>query len=225
MREMTKGLAMRSWLGLGLALSISLGLPARGHAQPLQEAMSERTLKPTQGTRIGVTSSITVAAASLSVGSGVWAAHSATKNCVDRVGDWGFLGCGFRGGAVLMGVTFGTMPIMLTLGSYIPHRSLGGRGQWYAALSGGIVGLGAGIATFSAALSNKEISNAGLVVGAGVGTLVAASVPVLALELSHMRQRKLDERRQASARAGKRIVTPVATALPGGAWLGVSGTL
>ncbi|MDB4972006.1 MAG: hypothetical protein JWN48_347, partial [Myxococcaceae bacterium] len=60
--------------------------------------------------------------------------------------------------------------------------------------------------------------------GSIVGGLVAASVPVLALELSHARQMK-KEREAPRASARRTSVMPIASALPSGGWVGIAGTL
>jgi hypothetical protein len=77
------------------------------------------------------------------------------------------------------------------------------------------VGIGGGLGIVSIPASMKD-DGAPLVVGAVVGALFAVSMPILALELSHGRQRKLER---------ARYVAPIATALPNGAWIGIAGTL
>ncbi|MDB4985017.1 MAG: hypothetical protein JWN04_195, partial [Myxococcaceae bacterium] len=195
MTRMSGRRSIGAWLctfALALAAT-SLLLPARGLAQARGdlEASSKR--------RIAITSTVTLSAAALAIGGGVGAGFGTARRCHAAL-PTDVIGCGVGGGVVLLGVSLGALPIALTLGSYLPHHGLDGRGKWYAALAGAAVGMGAGLGILSLALDGSD-SNAAVLTGSIVGGLVAASVPVLALELSHARQMKKErEAPRASAR-------------------------
>jgi hypothetical protein len=184
-------------------------LPA--HAQ-------DTNIEATRERRIGVETAVTLSATAVALGGGLGAAAITMNNCQEQSFLIVGLGCSWRAHSVMMGVTFGLLPLALTMGSYFPHRGLGGKGRWYAALAGAAVGIGGGLGIVSMPASSKD-GGAPLVAGAVVGALVAAAMPILALELSHGRQ----QRRERDARA--RRFTPVASSLPHGAWIGVAGTL
>jgi hypothetical protein len=180
---------------------------ARGLAQDRTESSN--------ASRVAVTSAIAVGVTAMTIGVGIAAAQHAMDRCVDRSFGLGALGCGASGAAVLGAVGIGVLPLALTLGTYLPHRGLDGRGKWYAAFAGTAVGMIAGSGVLAAALGVSD-SRASVTTGLVLGGLLAASVPVLALELSHKRRLKLE-------RAPRMV--PVASAVPSGAWVGVAGTL
>jgi hypothetical protein len=196
-------------------------LPSQVLAQSRTEAGSPAT--PTR--RVAVASAVTLGAAALTVGVGIGAGLGVARRCVrenEPVEIVSAVGCGIGGAIVLEGVTFGVLPVALTLGSYFTHRKLDGGGRWYAALAGSAVGMAAGVGVAGLALAVRDTDRS-FAVGSVAGVIVAASVPVLALELSHLRQRAR-ERRVSSIRRTQ--VMPVASALAGGGgWLGIAGTL
>jgi hypothetical protein len=206
----------RNLVCLAVLVATALVSPSPGQAQ----GRADPGVEPLP--RVAITSAVAVAATAAAIGGGVAAGLGTARRCNDfNNSGAGAIGCGITGGAVLLGVSLGVMPAALTLSSYFTHRALGGRGRWYAALAGAGVGMAAGTGVLSLALSSKD--DQGLLAGTIIGGLIAASVPVLALELSHGRVLARERRAQTSARSR---IMPVASALPnGGAWLGLSGTL
>jgi hypothetical protein len=207
---------LRNLVRLAVLVATALVSPSLGQAQ----VRADPGVEPLP--RVAITSAVSVAATAAVIGGGVAAGLGTARRCNDYdYSGAGALGCGIAGGAVLLGVSLGVMPVALTLSSYLTHRALDGRGRWYAALAGAGVGLAAGTGVLSLTLSSKD--DQGLLAGTIIGGLIAASVPVLALELSHGRVLARERRAQTSARSR---IMPVASALPnGGAWLGLSGTL
>lgn len=203
---------------LSIAVAAAFALPARSRAQ--DENASDSTLSR----RVAVTSAVTVSAVALTIGGGLAAGFGRARRCSDHDDSLpAWIGCGIAGGTVLLGVTFGVLPVALTLGSYLPHHKLSGRGKWYAALAGAAVGIGAGFGVVNIPLAIND-ARGPMIAGTAAAALVASSIPVLALELSHKRQRRLAPERASTARRTQMM--PVASALPqGGAWLGIAGTL
>lgn len=191
-------------------LWLVLLVSARGVAQDVEETTTER--------RVGVETAVTLSATAIAIGGGFGAGAATLHSCSENALLFLYGGCSYRATSVTAGVTFGLLPIALTLGSYLPHRGLDGKGRWYAALAGAAVGIGGGLGIVSIPASTKD-DGAPLVIGAVAGALFAASMPILALELSHGRQRRREER------ARPQRMAPIATALPGGGWVGIAGTL
>jgi hypothetical protein len=198
-----------------VAASTLFGSPLRTLAQSETESAPEVT----DARRVMVTSTVSLSAAVLAMGTGLGAGVGVARRCENESLVSGF-GCGIAGALVIEGFTFVVLPTALTLGTYFAHRGLDGRGRWYAALAGSGAGVAAGVGVLAASAKDSDRA---LVAGAIMGGLVATAMPVLALELSHLR-RSGQERRV--SRAQRVRVMPVASALPnGGGWLGLVGTL
>lgn len=197
----------------GMIIGLLVLLSALSASAQDQEASRQR--------RVAVESAVTLSATAVAIGGALRAGTGAAQRC-SRADDGdgelvGWLGCGMKGGMITMDVVFTALPVALTLGSYLSHLALDGRGRWYAALAGAAVGIGGGLGIVSIPAATHD-EGAPMVVGAVAAALFAATIPILALELSHGRQE-----RRAKARPSR--VAPVATALQGGAWLGVAGRL
>jgi hypothetical protein len=174
---------------------------------------------------VAVTSAVTLSAAAVTVGAAIGAGVGVARRCTQENEPLQLVsavGCGISGAIVLEGITFGVLPVALTLSSYFTHRGLDGRGRWYAALAGSAAGMAAGVGVASLALAIRDTDRS-FAAGSVTGVIVAASVPVLALELSHMRRRARERRVETVRRV---LVMPVASAVAGGGgWFGIAGTL
>ncbi len=179
----------------------------------------ETSTESTRARRVAIEAAVTLSGTAASIGAGLGVGFGVAQRCQERFTYWSEgLGCGISGATALLSVTFATLPVALTLGSYLPHRALGGRGKWWTSLLGAAVGIGGGLGIVSLPASAKD-DGAPLIAGVVVGSLLATSMPILALELSHGRQQRVAPRHA-------RSVLPMASALPsGGAWVGVAGTL
>lgn len=208
---------MRQPIALGW-LVIALLVPGVARATPNDAASSSRA------SRITLEATSSLAATFAAVGVGIGAGLQTAERCAGSNPEFGRgVACSVRGSSVLIGLSVGLLPPALLASTYLPHRARGGRGRWWSPFIGAGAGLGAGVATLSTALEVGDGSRAAGIAGTLAGGLLAAAVPVVAVEWSHSRRLRLG--RQASERR-RQVVSPVASALPsGGAWIGLAGTL
>ena len=210
---------MRQQIAVLLLAIAPLVVPREARAAPDAPAVES-----SRGSRIALEAASSLAAAGATVGVAIGAGFRSADKCSGENGDIaGAWGCSVRGSTILLGVGLALVPGALSAGTYLPHRARGGRGRWWTSVLGTVAGLGAGTAALSAAYAVGDESRVSGITGSIIGGVLALTLPVVAVEWSHSRRRRMERRVSQRRRS---VVNPMASALPGGgAWLGLVGTL
>jgi hypothetical protein len=207
-----------SWFAAVLALALACTPRALA-----QDAAEHPASKP-RGARIAASWAGSTAGMGLAYGAAILAARAVHSGCAREVEDEedGFdeLGCELDTALAGVAVGLALTPAATTVGSYLPHRFMGGKGPWWTAGLGSLLGMG--VALSGAVIPDSLDASLPVrrAVFAGVSVL-AAGVPVLFLEISHGR-RSHGER--AEARPARSLAVGL-TNLDRGLLLGVKGRL
>jgi hypothetical protein len=209
---------------LGVAVAVlTLLLPALSRAEDsaVQAAEHERA-------RPALTLVAGLGAAGLSLGAAALIGRSGTQRCVRAESEseddvFTESACGWGGTMAGLGVSASVLPVLVTIGTALTHRALGGHAPWWVAALGTLSGAAAGLAEVVAVTNHRDSDGAfrASLVGAA---FLSASVPLAALELSHARRTRPDTDK-ARGRAARVRINPSASMLRDGAWFGLSGTL